>query len=54
MNSSIPVVSIIVSTATLYILFVAIGFAGVYALVSTSNAVMSDTIDKEKLKNKLK
>ena len=29
MNSSIPVVSIIVATATLYILFVAIGFAGV-------------------------
>ena len=28
----------------------AIGFAGIYALVSTSNAVMSDTIDKEKLK----
>jgi type II secretory pathway component PulJ len=28
----------------------AIGFAGVMALVSTSNTVMNDTIDKEKLK----
>ena len=28
----------------------AIGFAGVYALVTTANTVMSDTIDKEKLK----
>ena len=28
----------------------AIGFAGVYALVTVSNGVMSDTIDKEKLK----
>ena len=28
----------------------AIGFAGVYGLVATSNTVMSDTIDKEKLK----
>ena len=28
----------------------AIGFAGIYGLVSTSNAVLSDTIDKEKLK----
>tara|TARA_B100000795_G_scaffold183734_1_gene139357 strand:- start:778 stop:1233 length:456 start_codon:yes stop_codon:yes gene_type:complete len=28
----------------------AIGFAGVYGLVATSNSVMSDTIDKEKLK----
>ena len=26
----------------------AIGFAGIYGLVSTSNAVLSDTIDKEK------
>ena len=28
----------------------AIGFAGVYALVSTSNTIMNDTLDKEKLK----
>ena len=28
----------------------AIGFAGIYGLVSTSNEVLSDTIDKEKLK----
>ena len=28
----------------------AIGFAGVYALVTVSNGVMSDTIDREKLK----
>ena len=28
----------------------AIGFTGVYALVTVSNGVMSDTIDKEKLK----
>jgi hypothetical protein len=28
----------------------AIGFAGVYGLVTTSNSVMRDTIDKEKLK----
>jgi len=28
----------------------AIGFAGVYALVTVSNEIMSDTIDKEKLK----
>jgi len=28
----------------------AIGFAGIYGLVSTSNLVLSDTIDKEKLK----
>jgi type II secretory pathway pseudopilin PulG len=28
----------------------AIGFAGVYGLVATSNTVISDTIDKEKLK----
>ena len=28
----------------------AIGFAGVYGSVATSNTVMSDTIDKEKLK----
>ena len=28
----------------------ALGFAGVYGLVATSNTVMSDTIDKEKLK----
>ena len=28
----------------------AIGFVGVYVLVTTSNEVMSDSIDKEKLK----
>ena len=32
------------------VVILAIGFVGVYTLVSTSNRVMSDSIDKEKLK----
>ena len=36
--------------ALVSVVILAIGFAGVYALVSTSNRVMSDSIDKEKLK----
>ena len=36
--------------ALISVAITAIGFAGVFALVSTSNAVMSDTIDREKLK----
>ena len=36
--------------ALVSVALMAIGFAGVYALVSTSSIVMSDSIDKEKLK----
>ena len=36
--------------ALVSVVILAIGFAGVYALVSTSSRVMSDSIDKEKLK----
>jgi type IV pilus assembly protein PilV len=36
--------------ALVSVAIMAIGFAGVYALVSTSSRVMSDSIDKEKLK----
>lgn len=36
--------------ALVSVALMAIGFAGVYALVSTSSRVMSDSIDKEKLK----
>ena len=36
--------------ALVSVAIMAIGFAGVYGLVSTSNRVMSDSIDKEKLK----
>ena len=36
--------------ALVSVAIIAIGFAGVYALVSTSSRVMSDSIDKEKLK----
>ena len=36
--------------ALVSVVLMAIGFAGVYALVSTSSRVMSDSIDKEKLK----
>tara|TARA_B100000795_G_scaffold266709_1_gene250357 strand:- start:2650 stop:3105 length:456 start_codon:yes stop_codon:yes gene_type:complete len=36
--------------ALISVAIAAIGFAGVMALVSTSNNVMNDTIDKEKLK----
>ena len=36
--------------ALVSVALIAIGFAGVYGLVSTSSRVMSDSIDKEKLK----
>ena len=36
--------------ALLSVAITAIGFAGVYGLVATSNMVTSDSIDKEKLK----
>ena len=36
--------------ALVSVAIMAIGFAGVYGLVSTSSRVMSDSIDKEKLK----
>ena len=36
--------------ALVSVVILAIGFAGVYTLVSTSSRVMSDSIDKEKLK----
>ena len=36
--------------ALVSVVILAIGFAGVYGLVSTSSRVMSDSIDKEKLK----
>ena len=36
--------------ALVSVAIMAIGFAGVYALVSTSSKVMGDSIDKEKLK----
>ncbi len=36
--------------ALVAVAIMAIGFAGVYGLVSTSNRVLSDSIDREKLK----